>query len=297
MKGEEEAYSAAADVAVTNEERLGLWPVYPFYEIREAIGDTYVVVPRNVPNEHARRLSLALVRRRVNHSSVEEGDAASQETIVSYPNNPRYYAPLDDHPDLFQRFARLGNQEHISTSTWLKWLHEFGVLGLRDLPGGRNDTEESRSDFAREARLANRTMKLFGAAANPDGPDIETIHELKSEVSEESIDAEELGRSILFEVKDTIRQKVQAECYWNLLLRDGSWRKKRKSPLAEKWAFRSLLGALWLQLMWLTISDDLRFCKAPGCNHPISPYDRPDRVTCSDRCRQRLSRSLRNARA
>jgi hypothetical protein len=274
---------------VTKAERLGLWPVFPFYEVREASDDIFVVAPRNVPEEYARGHGGASVRRRVTYSP-------SNEKAIMYPNAPHYYAPLEDHPDLFARFARLGDQEHIPPPTWLEWLREYGVLGIRDLPGGRNDIEEAHSDFVREVRLANRTLRLFEAATDPEGPDVESIVRLRSGANDRHAgsDPEGLESAARHEVSNTIERKVHAECYRAFLVRGSGWRKKRVSPLVEKWVFRSLLGALWIEFGWLTNYDRLRYCRAPDCHEHISPSDK---VTCSDQCRQRLSRTLRKGRA
>jgi hypothetical protein len=170
------------------------------------------------------------------------------------------------------------------------------VLGLRDLPGGRNDIEEAHSDFVREVRLAHRTLRLFEAATDPEGPDGESVQRFRFGPNNQHAgsDPNALELAALHEVSDILRTKVYAECYRSFLVRNSSWRKKRVSPLVEKWVFRSLLGALWLQFIWLTNFNRLRYCRAPDCHHHVSPYAQPNKITCSDRCRQRLSRSRRN---
>jgi hypothetical protein len=291
VTSDSETYRAYADAAVTGTERLGLWPVFPFYESREASGDTFVVAPRYVPEEDAKRRGGVSVRRRVNY-------LPSQVQTVTFPNAPRHYAPLEDHPDLFARFARLGDQEHIPTSTWLEWVRKYGVLGIRDLPGGRNEIEEVHSDFVREVRLAHRTLRLFEAATGPEAPDTESIQRLLSGAHSRPVgsDPEALEFVARHQVSDVIKTRVSAECYRAFLVRGSSWRKKQVSPLVEKWVFRSLLGALWLQFNWLTNFDRLRYCKAPDCHKHISRYAQPTKMTCDDRCRQSLSRSLRKGR-
>jgi hypothetical protein len=46
-------------------------------------------------------------------------------------NVAKYYMPLKEHPDLFEQFARLPEQVEIDHETWLGWLHQYGVLGVR----------------------------------------------------------------------------------------------------------------------------------------------------------------------
>jgi hypothetical protein len=206
---------------------------------------------------------------------------------------------MEDHPDLFARFAKLGDREDIPASSWLEWVREYGVLGIRDLPGGRNEIEETHSDFVREVRLANRTLRLFEAATAPEGPDVESIERLRFGANDRHAYSgpEALELATRLEVSDIMRKKVNAECYRAFLVRGSSWRKRKVSPLVEKWVFQSLLGALWLQFNWLTKFDSLRYCRAPDCHHHISPFDRSDKMTCDDRCRQSLSRSRSNGRA
>ena len=50
------------------------------------------------------------------------------------------------------------------------------------------------------------------------------------------------------------------------------------------WGFRSLLGAMYLQLAWRIKS---RPCEAPGCNNIIGLHERSDMETCSRTCKER----------
>ena len=50
------------------------------------------------------------------------------------------------------------------------------------------------------------------------------------------------------------------------------------------WGFRSLLGAMYLQLVWHIKS---RQCQAPGCNNIIGLHEHSDKETCSRTCKQR----------
>jgi hypothetical protein len=50
------------------------------------------------------------------------------------------------------------------------------------------------------------------------------------------------------------------------------------------WGFRSLLGAMYLQMAWRITS---RRCEAPGCNNIIGLDERSDKLTCSPRCKER----------
>ena len=50
------------------------------------------------------------------------------------------------------------------------------------------------------------------------------------------------------------------------------------------WGFRSLLGAMYLQLVWHIKS---RQCQARGCNNIIGLHERSNKETCSTTCKQR----------
>ena len=175
----------------------------------------------------------------------------------------------------------------------MRWLHEYGVLGVMASRMGRyqrNETTDSFSRFVHEALLANRALKLFEAVtADQDGPDVETISKLLPEDVDN--DPDQAEQAALYAIQAMVEQKVHAECYEQLKPRDeGGWRKKTMSPFAREWGFSSLLGAMWLQFSWLVTMDGLRYCAAPGCNRHISPHARSDMKTCGATCRKRKSR-------
>jgi len=84
------------------------------------------------------------------------------------------------------------------------------------------------------------------------------------------------------------------------------------------WGFRSLLGAMWLQMMFLvSATGKVRYCLGPGCNAVIS-FDQPqqppapglkkndrsrgyrtrrDKVFCSKRCNMAHRRQNERAKA
>jgi hypothetical protein len=155
----------------------------------------------------------------------------------------------------------------------------------------------------KEARLANQTLKLFGAATVPGGPHVERISELLPEEYREYSGggSEELiKQAALFAVQDTAERKVHADCHLRLIPRlddegrkeqpDDEGRKKQVGPFLRVWDFDSLLGAMWLQFTWLATMNGPRYCEAPGCSNPIPSSACSDRITCSDACRKRRER-------
>jgi hypothetical protein len=80
-----------------------------------------------------------------------------------------------------------------------------------------------------------------------------------------------------------LNRKLEHECYPKVyygVLRDTG----ETADVVESWGFRSLLGAMYVQLMWRIKS---RQCQAPGCNNIIGLHERSDKETCSRRCKQR----------
>jgi hypothetical protein len=64
----------------------------------------------------------------------------------------------------------------------------------------------------------------------------------------------------------------------------------KKSPIHNfrsyrlSWGFRSLLGAMYLQMAWRITS---RRCEVPGCNNIIGLHERSNKKTCSLACKER----------
>lgn len=287
----EETYRHAADQAVTEAERYDSWRVFGYYRVKETDRDAIAVADRTVPKD---------VKPVKGPESFEYLRRDGSRERLRRINVVERYMPLADkeYADLFDRFARLADRGEIGQQEWLDWLHEYGVLGFRGLgadgkTGGKNTVSDIYSVFVREARQANQMRRLFGAATLPDGPDVGTIARLLPGEYREYVSGGrgELAQAALFAIQDTVELKVHADCRPRLLARDGDeWRTQRVGPFLREWSFDSLLGAMWLQFMWLVTTDNLRYCEAPGCNNPISPYAKATRTTCDDRCRQRKRR-------
>jgi hypothetical protein len=282
-----EVYSEAASRAVTLHERLGLWPVFGYYRIQEMGEDATAVADRTVPRD----VKLKDSQRDTRDFNIRPD---GRERRIRRRNIGEPYMPLKRNPDLFDEFARLADRGEIGREEWLRWLHEYGVLGVMPSRTGRyqrNETTDSFSRFVHEALLANRTLKLFEAVtADQSGSDVETISQLLPE--DVGDDPDQAERVALWAIQDVVKQKVHSECYEHLKPRDdGAWRKRNMSPFAREWGFSSLSGAMWLQFSWLVSMDGLRYCQAPNCNNHISPYARSDKDTCTDRCRKAKSRT------
>jgi hypothetical protein len=101
---------------------------------------------------------------------------------------------------------------------------------------------------------------------------------------------------VLAVVAGITRGVVAQECY-PTIYREGD-------EYVRGWGFRSLLGAMYLQMQWLMTSEEVRRCKGPNCFkiitfEPGEPYTGPglernmrgkyktriDKEFCSTNCR------------
>ncbi len=209
----------------------------------------------------------------------------SGEWLIKDDNAGRGYAPLREEPDLFLKFAALAandpgaeDMEGRIEST-RKWIKTYGVLGLvledDSIHDQRSVREENLLLFWNEVHAAARCWKAFQAASGP-------VRALKNSylpgntVSEKRISAAEL-------LSVQLGHRLQRECYpklyYEALVVSGE-----PANVGISWGFRSLLGAMYLQLAWRIKS---RQCSAPGCANVIGLHERSDKETCSRRCKQR----------
>jgi hypothetical protein len=249
-------FVASADKSVNRDLRLGIWEVFDHYK---------------------------LVRGRA-------GRGAGQRYLkVDIGEEGRVYRPLVDTPALFLEFALLVDDPGLdaeadterNADVYLDWVHSYGTLGLEpavghkrrgvSTHGGPEDTLES---FVREAWIANQTLRLY-EAATADPPDVDTIRShaeryyrpqiarffTSPHPGESDISARERVREFAIrEVALMVQAEVARNVYPALYQRkDGSFE--------QGWDFVNLLGAMWLQMLWLmTDPEKIRQCRLPGCN-------------------------------
>jgi hypothetical protein len=265
-----EVLREAADRAVEREGRAGLWAVAERYEVRYLSG---------------------------------------RERVLRGVGKLERYAPLVDRPDLFLRFARLGEtlgegDTDANAGAALSWARMYGVLGLTEKAGGhaaRGGPGDTVAAFAHEARVAGAVLRLY-EAATAEPVDLETIREYPLPRHRDRASTPARARdwalgAVAAHVQDRLYRYAAPSVY-----RDGS-------GFGAGHDFRNLLGAMWLQMSWLLISDDSRRCKNPECNHVVA-FEQPegpppeglgkndrrggyrtrkDKAYCSDACRQRAN--------
>ena len=231
-----------------------------------------------------------------------------------YVNAANWYSPLS-YPDMFLEFAGLADDGEITLDVMLEWVEQYGVLGFegrdsRDidpqmtlLMGGPHD---SLLAFDSEACKANAVLRLYEAATDPKGVDVESIRRYEGWFTSEALlsrfghrmeTSAGLRDVALGWVAGTVRRKVAEDCHPELYQEADGFR--------IGYGFKSLVGAMYLQMMWLmTTTGETRRCQGPGCNKvikfepPESPKDpglrknargryrtRKDKRFCSDNCR------------
>jgi hypothetical protein len=241
-------------------------------------------------------------------------------------NESRTYPPLI-RGGLFFKFARLADYgdldpavrpEDLDTDNNAQvaydWADQWGVLGLT-----MGETAEGRADastiggtgdtvirFAEEAWAANAVLRLYEAATRESGPDIATIYEIMEyggvswRWRQFYTSTPERARDwALVSAAGQTQERVTRYCH-PALYRQPGHNHFREAP-----AFRNLLGALWLEMFWLLLSNDTRRCHNAECNRvvPFEPTPardlfaenvrttgyatRVDKRYCSKRCANR----------
>jgi hypothetical protein len=218
-----------------------------------------------------------------------EAQSYSAEWLSKDDNAGRSYAPLRDEPDLFLRFASIAEQDpgiedrDGRLEITMKWVKTYGVLGLvyengsthELVAGWRSARRENLLLFWEEVHRAADCITLYRAGTAP-------AQMLKhSNISGKT--TTEKRKSAAQLLSSQLNNKLQHECYPKLyygVLRDTG----EPANVGLSWGFRSLLGAMYLQLAWRIKS---RQCEAPGCNNIIGLHERSDKKTCSLACKER----------
>lgn len=242
------------------------------------------------------------------------------------------YPPLIATPHLFLEFARL--QEHNDLDGAIhSWVEDYGLLGLHmhelspfreDVPSmmyytGEHSTEggpgETLAKFRAEARTANRVLTLYEAAlskdtlkleqalgANGDSREARKRRERLRSIAEHRriVYNDNLVHEALEYVFEDVQQVLEVFAYPCLVNHSPSthppidhvWRPE--TMRSSLWP-RNLLGAMYLQFLWLVDSaSELSRCKhceriisyAPPRPGSDDRKPRKDKEFCDSRCRQ-----------
>lgn len=137
----------------------------------------------------------------------------------------------------------------------------------------RGGEREAVQRFSYEAWIANVALRLYEAATAPSGTDvkaIQAIRELMPSLEQKPLPATEsaLENWALEWVANAAQSRIGGDVFPLVY--------EKREGFAQGWGFDSLLGAMWLQLMWLlTAGSNVRKCEGPGCAKVIT-FDRPE---------------------
>jgi hypothetical protein len=212
-----------------------------------------------------------------------EGRSYSGEWLFKDDNSMGMYAPLIDEPDLFVKFASLASRDPGTRDgrydIMLEWIKKYGVLGLtvegNSRLGVRSERHENLILFWSEVYGASQCMTLYEAATGP-GRLLR-----RSGISGKTLEEKRKSAVVMLsnKVNAILRRDCYPKLYYKVLVDSGE-----TADVGLSWGFRSLLGAMYLQMAWRIKS---RRCQAPGCNNIIGLHERSDKETCSRRCKQR----------
>jgi hypothetical protein len=272
------------------------WPVYEDYKVEQRNEDIFIYAPFRPPAPEPGRIY----------------DRLPEDLGLK-----RHYAPLRDYPDLFLRFAAISLEGPLTKDELLEvvlsWSKNYGVLGIAgvdhlEAPGRRADRmgrRESLAAFSREVLDAARVLALYESATASDPPGRELTAAL--EAWHFPTQGQTLGEQrefALFFVADRVGAYVSGECYpvlYRQVLDD-----RKIVGFSQGLGFYSLLGAMYLQMMWLMTEgseENVRRCARPGCPRIIA-FDpgvpeysmvkgargkyrtRKDKKYCSSACKQ-----------
>jgi hypothetical protein len=189
-------------------------------------------------------------------------------------------------------------------------LEKTSVNGMGNPRGG---PAESVSNFASYAEEAHMVLRFYGAVTDPEGPDYEYLRkhirppeisllqpfftktelryekdstgkeverayqrtlsqrarETITQVLMDDVPPEKLKKLALDYVEETVHLRVTQECHPRRY-------RQRDGTSKWGWGFKSLLGAMWMQMMWLMDArqEDVRRC--PWCRKVITFEPRPE---------------------
>jgi hypothetical protein len=267
-------------------EQLGsTWPIYKDFEVVEEEGGLYIYAPLRPPE----RPKEAVIQ-------IGQPDL----------NLDRRYSPLQDVPDLFLRFVSLMPRRLVSgeelLERMLEWAKSYGVLGSHartDIGPADNpktldysaepDRIQSLLEFWRALQEAAFCLRLYQAAnANQDLyrgsqvggellADQDALADVLSKHDRRNKTLAQQRDLALTRAQLIVHAHITQECHPVLSrqLKKTASNTYEMAGFFQGWGFRSLLGAMYLQMMWLmTAASGVRQCEGPGCFNIIT-FDPP----------------------
>jgi hypothetical protein len=270
---------AALEQAVNEQGRSDEWPVYLDYELVEVKGHKYVYARDTLAQiqgrERYRPLSSTWAGLFLKFAKLADNEGLDKHPLDSEKNERVALAWAYDYGVLGLTYGHLSKMRYPGPDTTAGFLGLVSARGsaatehLNEARGGYPN--ESVARFAFEAWEAHVALRLFEAAApdREDGPNLETIFDLLPEwAGYIPRTPEGLRNWALFTVKDSAQNKIAGRCYPRLYQGPDGY--------VQGWGFNSLLGAMWLQMMWvLTGSNEIRRCLWCGDVIALEPGEQP----------------------
>jgi hypothetical protein len=261
-----------------------------------------------------------------------EGNADPYVVVPKYPYEPATfdkwssYEPLEETPDLFLKFARL-YQAQDQAEAMLDWIHTYGMLGHGQppwMPGSPQNVQafwlavgQAAGLLTRYEAVLNRDRQSVQRAILVEFPYVGAWGHLDNELSDwpDHINSELVASQIAELVEehyggdylwyaleiaaDEVQCMVAMLCNPALSVEKGS---HDPSGITAQWNFKSLLGAMYLQMYWLMAAgSELTRCEYCGRlislarPSPESRKRRRDKRFFDDACRQAHHRSKKRA--
>jgi len=213
-------------------------------------------------------------------SEVDDFWGEDADALLTDPSAGHYYFPLWDYPDLFVRFARLlPTSEPLTEEEMLEivlgWVKNYGVLGVERVGSPayygkqRSRRRESVGAFAREARQAARTLDAFEAIRSDNSPNRMREYYKRHIPWLAASSLREMESMLASYVQMQIDEHISRDCYPRFELTPGP--PPLSQHFSDAWGFRSLLGAMYLQMRHYTLEPGmLRWCKADDCDRIVT---------------------------
>jgi hypothetical protein len=254
------------------------WPVYPRYEIGEHDRHRFIYAPMKESVEELRGtrryrpLSRPTAALFLEFARWPEEEDMDLEPLESKRNEGAALVWAEVNGvlglDSSSPFEVLGEASEAIRHSLGKW----GAVRSRIRNQGYGGPKETVEAFAREAWIANMTLRLYEAATQLEGPDQDAIAAYMPDRESLGDDpcnvrkprelSPERARSwAVGIVEETVEDRLRGHV-WPLPVEELG---ERGDFMEHKqgWAFDSLLGAMWLQMMWLMVSR-VRRCEWCG---------------------------------
>ncbi len=264
-------FAAAATEAVDRGLRRQFWRTF----------ETYALVP--IPDEQGQLVGRCVIAPKFRREG--EGELVPNEVAHEY--SPLHLSAM------FLDFARLVQNENMdvadlclrydglegfgtlpgglntdkNAAVALRWAESYGVLGLTPhrrvgtwWPDDRGGAGDSIARFTYEAWVAHVVLRLYESATAPGGPDVEII---RRHLGYRRFRTQRAAYDAAFSVIERqVGSRLERFAFPRFYRRKDGKRQRGEG-------FQNLLGALYVQMLWLTDASSEPIRRCPWCNKVI----------------------------